>query len=164
MALFRLRLIDLTLFLIHLYPPLSIRSLLCPFAASSVHSQPPLSIRSLLCPFAASPVHLQPCVYLQPPPSIRSLLRLFAVLSVHPGMQEVGCARGPREEANSTMAGSRICDRKPDLREKTDLREDGSARRRVCERKIRSSRGSWSARSWCARGSWSRGTGNFSRD
>ena len=30
--------------------------------------------------------------------------------------------RGPREEANSAMAGSRIGDRKP------DLREDGSAR------------------------------------
>ena len=43
-------------------------------------------------------------------------------------------ARGPCEEANSAMAGSRTCDRKPDLREdgsargNPDLREEASRR------------------------------------
>ena len=88
-ALFRLRLIDLLLFLIYLYHPPSIGSLLClfihnlpypPIASSiylqpCVHLQPPLSIRSLLCLFAASSIYSQPSfsVYSQPPPSIRSL-------------------------------------------------------------------------------------------
>ena len=52
-ALFRLRLIDLLLFLVYLYHPPSIGGLLCPFIASSIHSQPSRSIRSLLGPFIA---------------------------------------------------------------------------------------------------------------